>query len=130
MGEGAHTIPDKWQRKIKRHSYEAHIIGGGPPQDCGCAESKMGTGQSPTKEGSLKRITTKPAPLKVRALSFERYRRLCRRSFARRFYEGRNACRNPANLAVALYCGIGSNSLNALVNAFERLHMVRAWNSS
>jgi hypothetical protein len=40
-------------------------------------------------------------------------------------YVGRTEFRNPANLAVALYCGIGSNSLNALVNAFDRLHMVR-----
>ena len=45
-------------------------------------------------------------------------------------YEGRTDCRKPASFAVALYCGIGSSSLNALVNAFERLHMVRAWNSS
>jgi len=29
-----------------------------------------------------------------------------------------------------LYCGIGSSSLNALVNAFERPHMVRGWNCS
>ena len=45
-------------------------------------------------------------------------------------YEGRTDCRNPASLAVALYCGMGSSSLNALVKAFERLHMVRGWNSS
>jgi len=45
-------------------------------------------------------------------------------------YEGRTDCRNPASFAVALYCGIGSSSLNALVNAFDRLHIVRAWNSS
>src|SRR5208337_4106662 len=45
-------------------------------------------------------------------------------------YEGRTDCRKPANFAVALYCGIGSSSLKALVKAFERLHMVRAWNSS
>jgi hypothetical protein len=31
---------------------------------------------------------------------------------------------------VALYCGIGSSSLNALVKAFDRLHMVRARNYS
>jgi cyanate permease len=40
------------------------------------------------------------------------------------------AWRNPASFAVALYCGIGSSSLNALVNAFDKLHMVRGWNSS
>jgi hypothetical protein len=45
-------------------------------------------------------------------------------------YEGRTACRKPASFAVALYWGIGSGSLNALVNAFDRLHMVRGWNSS
>ncbi len=45
-------------------------------------------------------------------------------------YDGWIACRNPASLAVALYCGIGSKSLKALVNAFERLHMVLGWNSS
>jgi hypothetical protein len=45
-------------------------------------------------------------------------------------YEGRTDCRKPASFAVALYWGIGSSSLNALVNAFDRLHMVRAWNSS
>jgi len=37
---------------------------------------------------------------------------------------------DPASLAVALYCGIGSSSLNALVKAFERLHLVHGWNSS
>ena len=45
-------------------------------------------------------------------------------------YEGRTDCRKPASFAVALYCGIGSSSLNALVKAFDRLHMVRAWKSS
>ena len=45
-------------------------------------------------------------------------------------YEGRRDCRKPASFAVALYCGIGSSSLKALVKAFDRLHMVRAWNSS
>jgi hypothetical protein len=40
MGEGAHTNPDKWQRKIEPHSYsEANFISCGPPQDCGCAKS-------------------------------------------------------------------------------------------
>jgi hypothetical protein len=38
--------------------------------------------------------------------------------------------RKPANLAVARNCGIGSSCLNAEVNAFERLHIVRGWNSS
>jgi len=45
-------------------------------------------------------------------------------------YEGRTACRNPASFAVASYWGIGSSSLNALVNAFDKLHMDRGWNSS
>jgi hypothetical protein len=45
-------------------------------------------------------------------------------------YEGRTDCRNPASFAVALYWGIGSSSLNALVKALDRLHMVRGWNSS
>ena len=31
---------------------------------------------------------------------------------------------------VQAFLQFGSNSLNALVNAFERLHMVRGWNSS
>src|SRR6266571_425241 len=38
--------------------------------------------------------------------------------------------RNDANFAVALNCGIGSSSLNALVNAFDRLHVVLGANSS
>jgi hypothetical protein len=38
--------------------------------------------------------------------------------------------RKPASFAVALYCGIGSSSLKALVNAFDRLHIVRGWNSA
>lgn len=38
--------------------------------------------------------------------------------------------RNPASLAVARYCGMGSSSLKAEVKALERLHMVRGWNSS
>src|SRR5208283_4472670 len=54
----------------------------------------------------------------------------CCRPLSDGHYEGRTDCRKPANFAVALYWGIGSSSLNALVNAFERLHMVRAWNSS
>jgi hypothetical protein len=38
--------------------------------------------------------------------------------------------RKDASFAAALNCGIGSSSLNALVNAFERLHVVRGANSS
>jgi len=34
------------------------------------------------------------------------------------------------SLAVALNCGMGSSSLNAEVNALERLQIVRGWNSS
>jgi hypothetical protein len=45
-------------------------------------------------------------------------------------YEGRTACRNPVSFAVALYCGMGSGSLNALVKAFDTLHLVLGWNSS
>src|SRR5262249_28034383 len=45
-------------------------------------------------------------------------------------YEVRTDCKKPASFAVTLYCGIGSRSLNALVNAFDRLHIVRGWNSS
>lgn len=49
--------------------------------------------------------------------------------------EGQNdsenfASRNSPNFAVALNCGIGSSSLNAEVNAFDRLHIVRGANSS
>src|SRR6185312_8123724 len=40
-----------------------------------------------------------------------------------------NWLRNSPNLAVALNCGTGSSFLNALVNAFERLHSVRCENS-
>jgi hypothetical protein len=40
------------------------------------------------------------------------------------------APKNPASLAVARYCGIGSSSLNAEVKALERLHIVRGLNSS
>jgi hypothetical protein len=36
----------------------------------------------------------------------------------------------PASFAVALNCGIGSSSLNAEVNAFDRLQIVLALNSS
>ena len=35
--------------------------------------------------------------------------------FPCRRYDGRTACRKPASFAVALYCGMGSSSLNALV---------------
>jgi hypothetical protein len=38
--------------------------------------------------------------------------------------------RNSPSLAVALNCGIGSNSLNAEVKALERLQIVRGRNSS
>ena len=38
--------------------------------------------------------------------------------------------RNEPRLAVALNCGIGSRSLNALVNALDKLHNVRGANSS
>jgi hypothetical protein len=40
------------------------------------------------------------------------------------------ASRNSPSLAVALNCGMGSNSLNAEVNALERLQIVRGRNSS
>ena len=39
-------------------------------------------------------------------------------------------CKNGANLPVALNWGTGSSSLNADVKAFDRLHIVRGWNSS
>ena len=45
-------------------------------------------------------------------------------------HDSRADSRKPASLAVALYCGIGSSSLKALVKAFDRLHMVRGWKSS
>jgi hypothetical protein len=38
--------------------------------------------------------------------------------------------RNGASLAVALKRGTGSSALKAEVKAFERLHIVRGWNSS
>ena len=40
------------------------------------------------------------------------------------------ASRNSPSFAVALNRGMGSSSLNAEVNAFERLQIVRGWNSS
>src|SRR5258707_8816540 len=40
------------------------------------------------------------------------------------------ASRNSPSFAVALNCGIGSSPLNAEVNAFERLQIVRGRNSS
>jgi hypothetical protein len=43
-------------------------------------------------------------------------------------YDGSWA-RNPPSLAVALNCGTGSRFLKALVNAFDRLHIVRGENS-
>lgn len=61
MGKGARTVSDQWWGKIERHRYrEANLIGCGPPQDCGRAESKMGTGQGTTEEGSVNIIMTKP----------------------------------------------------------------------
>ena len=45
-------------------------------------------------------------------------------------YESETESRKPASFAVALYCGMGSSSLKALVNAFDRLHSVRGRNSS
>src|SRR5216683_3329779 len=42
----------------------------------------------------------------------------------------KRASRNSPSLAVALNCGMGSSSLNADVNAFERLQIVRGRNSS
>jgi hypothetical protein len=41
-----------------------------------------------------------------------------------------NWARKPPSLAVALNCGTGSSFLNALVKAFDRLHMVLAENSA
>jgi len=48
---------------------------------------------------------------------------------------GQNDCenrvsKNSPSFAVALNCGMGSNSLNAEVNAFDRLQIVRGRNSS
>ena len=40
------------------------------------------------------------------------------------------ASRNRPSFAVARNCGMGSSSLNAYVNAFDRLHMVLDSNSS
>jgi hypothetical protein len=40
-----------------------------------------------------------------------------------------NWLRNSPSLAVPLNCGMGSSFLNALVNAFDKLHIVRAENS-
>jgi hypothetical protein len=37
--------------------------------------------------------------------------------------------RNPASLALALYCGIGSSCLKADVKALDKLHIVREANS-
>src|SRR5713101_8248775 len=42
----------------------------------------------------------------------------------------KRASRNSPSLAVALNCGMGSSSLNAEVNAFERLQIVRGRKSS
>ena len=43
---------------------------------------------------------------------------------------GHECFKNPANLAVALNCGIGSSVLKADVKALDRLQSVRGWNSS
>ena len=40
-----------------------------------------------------------------------------------------SCARKAPSFAVALNCGTGSSFLNALVNAFERLHIVLAANS-
>jgi hypothetical protein len=50
-------------------------------------------------------------------------------------YSGQKHCenlasRNSPSFAVALNCGMGSSSLNADVNAFDRLQIVRERNSS
>ena len=45
-------------------------------------------------------------------------------------FRSNRSSRNPLSLAVALNCGIGSSSLKADVNALDRLHRVRARNSS
>jgi hypothetical protein len=42
----------------------------------------------------------------------------------------KRASRNSPSFAVALKCGMGSSSLNAEVNAFDRLQIVRGLNSS
>ena len=56
-------------------------------------------------------------------------RKLSSRPTPQNFREYR-CSRKPLSLAVALNCGIGSNSLNADVNALDRLQSVRALNSS
>jgi hypothetical protein len=43
---------------------------------------------------------------------------------------GESGLQESPSLAVALNCGIGSSSLNAEVNALERLHIVRGRNCS
>src|ERR1700731_2308855 len=45
-------------------------------------------------------------------------------------FRASRSSRNAPSFAVALNCGIGSSSLNADVNALDRLHMVRGRNSS
>src|SRR5690348_1368800 len=64
--------------------------------------------------------------------------RICANAFSDTYCSGAQtifaargaASRKPASFAVARNCGTGSSSLKALVKAFERLHIVRAWNSS
>jgi hypothetical protein len=55
---------------------------------------------------------------------------LYRRSGCFGDHAGVVASRKLPSFAVARNCGIGSSCLNADVNAFDRLHMVRGWNSS
>ena len=45
-------------------------------------------------------------------------------------YAAVTVSRRVPSFAVARNCGIGSSSLNTDVNAFDRLHTVRGWNSS
>ena len=82
-------------------------------------------------------MTTYPSSGKGRqeavnaAASFSpRARRLHLRQRGDQFSPTVEASRNDPSFAVALNCGIGSRYLNALVNALERLHVVRGANSS
>jgi len=116
------------------HNYQhgnskAHVVGVGPTQDCGRAKGEVGASQGTTREeGSLRGCSQSPLPV---AAGFVCKTFLnCNPVLSAWDYEGWTDCKKPASFAVALYCGIGSSSLNALVNAFERLHMVRGWNSS
>ena len=129
MGEGTAAGSDPTYQQAAPHIFaEANFIGGGSAEDRGGTESAMGQSQGTTSEGARKRkISNKAQVLSDCGLCCEKAN-TPPDDFQP--YEEWTACRNPANLAVALYCGIGSSSLNALVNAFERLHMVRGWNSS